>query len=82
MLTRRRVDDQIIQISPTHVTQKLPYHGIFLRTPPHHRIAFILEQKPDAHAREPRSARIGVYGHPPITALMDTAAVQPEHARD
>ena len=80
--TRRSVDDQIIQTTPSHVGQKLADHRVFLGSPPDDRVLPLLEEKADAHAPEPARGPIRVDRDPALAALVDRVPVKPKHPRD
>lgn len=42
-LTRRRIDHEVVQVSPSNLGQELSDHAILLRPPPNDAIATILQ---------------------------------------
>jgi hypothetical protein len=62
-LTGRRVDDEVVEVAPSHLGEKLSDHAVLLRTPPDDAVASVLEKESDAHETEP-STLIDVDGDP------------------
>lgn len=76
--TWRSVDDQVIQLSPPHLSQKLLDHGVLLRPSPHDALCRVGEEEPDAHAGE--DARL-----PPVRRLSSLRCLLsslPDDGRD
>ena len=61
--TRRCINDQIIQLPPSHLAQKLPNHPILLWSSPYYRVPSVLQQEPYTHDAEP-APLVYIYGHP------------------
>lgn len=49
-LTRRRIDHEVVQVSPSNLGQELSDHAILFRPPPYDAIATILQQESYTHA--------------------------------
>ena len=44
-----RIDDEVIQIAPSYLREKLPDHPILLRSSPDYAVSSVLQQETDAH---------------------------------
>jgi hypothetical protein len=78
VLTRRRVDDQVVELSPPDVTEELLDHGVLLRSSPYHALIPRLEQEADGHDRQALLS-ICIHWYPTIGGLQDLLTVQSQH---
>ena len=80
LLTRRRINNEIVQISPSDITQKLSNHCVLLWTSPNDAVLFSLQQESNAHASHPRLRLVSVYRHPACDALVHWLTVHAHHS--
>lgn len=80
--TWRSVNEQIVQLPPPDVPQKLLDHAFLLRSSPNDTVLTTLQQKRHAHHCQPLRCPISVDWNPAVGGLMDCLPVEPQHARD